>query len=113
MMKQGVGNVAEWIRVPEASEMKVGEARRFVLHNQRVALFRLADGYFAIGDRCSHAEASLAESEVDAEAGEVACHRHGARFDIRTGKNLSLPATRPVPRFPVRMVDGAVEVHVE
>src|SRR5690606_34317092 len=77
------------------------------------ALFRLADGFFAIGDRCSHAEASLAESDVDPEAGEVACHRHGARFDIRTGKNLSLPATRPVPRFPVRVVDGQVEVAIE
>jgi len=105
--------VAEWIRLAEASEMKVGEARRFVVGNQAIALFRLADGFFAIGDRCSHAEASLAESDVDPEAGEVACHRHGARFDIRTGKNLSLPATRPVPRFPVRVVDGQVEVAIE
>jgi len=113
MMKQGAGNVAEWIRVPEAAQMKVGEARRLMLKHHAVALFRLDDGFFAIGDECTHAEASLAESDVDAEAGVVTCFRHGARFDIRTGKNLSLPATRPVPRYPVRIVDGEVEVQVE
>lgn len=105
--------MAEWIPVEAASGMKAGEVRRLVLHGTPIALFRLQDGFFAIGDTCSHAEASLAEGEIDADEGEVTCDRHGARFDIRTGKNLSLPATRPVPRFPVRVVDGRVEVQVE
>ncbi|BAS28537.1 non-heme iron oxygenase ferredoxin subunit [Limnochorda pilosa] len=101
------------MRVGPADEMQVGEVRRLVLGGTPVALFRLQDGFFAIGDTCSHAEASLSEGEVDAGAGEVTCERHGARFDIRTGKNRSLPATRPVPRFPARVVEGQVEVEME
>ncbi len=51
----------------------------------------------ALGDRCSHAEASLAEGEVSGDA--VECPRHGASFDLRTGAALSFPATRPVPAY--------------
>ena len=61
---------------------------------------------FAIGDRCSHAEASLAEGEVFDH--EVECPRHGSEFDLRTGKALSLPATRPVPTYQVSVEDGVV-----
>ena len=58
-------------------------------------MFRVGDVVYAIGDRCSHAEASLAEGEIF--DGEVECPRHGSAFDLATGMPQTLPATRPVP----------------
>ena len=77
----------------------------------RVALFRIGDDLYAIGDRCSHAEASLAEGELFDT--EVECPRHGSEFDVTTGKPGSLPATQPVATYPVDVVDGVVFITVE
>ena len=77
----------------------------------RIALFRVADEVFAIGDRCSHAEASLAEGEVYGT--DVECPRHGSEFDLRTGEPMSLPATRPVPVYDVTIEDGHVYLVLE
>ena len=62
--------------------MKVGD--------HRIAMFRVGDDVYAIGDVCSHAEASLAEGEVF--DGSVECPRHGSEFDLKTGFPTSLPA---------------------
>jgi 3-phenylpropionate/trans-cinnamate dioxygenase ferredoxin subunit len=77
---------------------------RVAIGDERIALFRIGDEIFAVGDRCSHAEASLAEGEVFDY--EVECPRHGSEFDLRTGKPLSLPATKPVPIYEVVVEDG-------
>ncbi len=76
-----------------------------------VAMFRIGDEVFAVGDVCSHAEASLAEGEVYDKA--VECPRHGSEFDLTTGEPLSLPATRPVPVYPVSIEDGTVYLSLE
>jgi 3-phenylpropionate/trans-cinnamate dioxygenase ferredoxin subunit len=65
---------------------------------------------FALGDRCSHAEASLADGLVS--AGTVECPRHGAVFDLRSGAALTMPATRPVPAYPVEVEGDEVYVDV-
>lgn len=78
---------------------------------ERVALFRIGDDVYAIGDVCSHAEASLAEGEVFGT--EVECPRHGSEFDLKTGEPQSLPATRPVPTYEVVVEDGTVFLVVE
>ncbi len=79
---------------------------RVTLGDDRIAMFRIGDEVFAVGDRCSHAEASLAEGEVFDY--EVECPRHGSAFDLRTGKPLALPATKPVPTYEVAIEDGVV-----
>jgi 3-phenylpropionate/trans-cinnamate dioxygenase ferredoxin subunit len=71
-----------------------------------IAMFRVDEGVYAIGDRCSHAEASLAEGEVFDDT--VECPRHGSEFDLRTGEPRSLPATSPVPVYTVTVEDGTV-----
>lgn len=85
---------------------------RFEIGEHRIAVFRIGEEVFAIGDRCSHAEASLSEGEVwDCT---VECPRHGSEFDLRTGQALSLPATRPVPVYPVSIEDdGSVYLTLE
>lgn len=79
---------------------------RVTIGDQRIAMFRVGEDVFAIGDRCSHAEASLAEGEIWDLA--VECPRHGSEFDLRTGEPRSLPATKPVPVYDVVVEDGTV-----
>ncbi len=67
-----------------------------------VCVVRVGDGLYAVGDRCSHAEVSLAEGEVDPDTLTVECPKHGSAFSLETGAPLSLPATKPVPIFAVR-----------
>lgn len=100
-----------WVRVGELSEFNQGEGFRFESGEHRVAMFRVDDSVYAIGDRCSHAEASLAEGEVDDL--EVECPRHGALFDLTDGRAISLPATKPVPGYEVRVADDVVFLRLE
>lgn len=71
-----------------------------------VAVFFCTGEYYAIEDICTHDDGPLAEGEV--EGCQVICPRHGARFDLRTGEALTLPAYRPVETFVVRRADGRV-----
>jgi 3-phenylpropionate/trans-cinnamate dioxygenase ferredoxin subunit len=75
-----------------------------------VGVYNLAGEYYAIEDRCSHDDGPLAEGDFDAEDAVVVCPRHGSRFDIRTGRPLTLPAYEPVDTFPVVVEDGWVKV---
>lgn len=71
-----------------------------------VAVYFCDGGYYAIEDVCTHDYGPLAEGEV--EGCQVICPRHGARFDIKTGKALTLPAYRPVESYPVEVRNGRV-----
>ena len=64
----------------------------------------------AIEDRCSHDDGPLCEGDWEPDECVVTCPRHGARFDLATGRPLSLPAIVPVAVFPVRVEDGIVQV---
>ncbi len=88
----------------QVSEIPLGEGRAKPVDDERtVAVFHLADGFFAIDDTCSHAQASLSEGEVVEHT--VICPRHGGRFDLMSGRATGLPATAPVASYPVQ-VDG-------
>lgn len=87
-----------------------GSGVRVEFGEHRVAVFRIGDEIYAIGDRCSHAEASLAEGELFDF--DVECPRHGSEFDIRTGEPSSLPATRPVPVYDATVTDGEVFLEI-
>jgi 3-phenylpropionate/trans-cinnamate dioxygenase ferredoxin subunit len=87
-----------------------GEGVRVDVGEHRVAMFRVGADIYAIGDRCSHAEASLAEGELFDF--DVECPRHGSEFDIRNGEPASLPATRPVPVYKTAVVDGEVFLEI-
>jgi 3-phenylpropionate/trans-cinnamate dioxygenase ferredoxin subunit len=78
-----------------------------------IGVYNLDGELYAIEDRCSHDDGPLCEGEFDADEGVAVCPRHGARFDIRSGRPLSLPAVLPVATYPVRIVDGHVLVELE
>ena len=91
----------------QASELPLGHVLRVELDGEPIAVAHTAEGVFAIGDTCSHAEVSLAEGELRDCALE--CWMHGASFDLRTGQPLTPPATTPVPTFNVRVAGSGDE----
>jgi 3-phenylpropionate/trans-cinnamate dioxygenase ferredoxin subunit len=84
-------------------DLESGTARRFEVGKHRICLVRVGDDYYAIGDRCSHADFSLAEGEVYPEDRQIECWKHGSTFSLIDGKPQSLPATKPVPTYDVRV----------
>ena len=100
----------ERIRVAALGDLPANRGRRVEVAGRLVALFREGVEVFALGDRCSHAEASLAEGEVF--AGTVECPRHGAAFDLHTGEALSLPATHGAPVYRAEVEGDDVYVWV-
>lgn len=73
-----------------------------------VAVFKVDNEYFAIQNRCSHAEASLSEGEVyDCK---VECPLHGAEFDLKTGEALTLPATKPIVTYTTEVNENSLLV---
>ena len=91
----------EFIPVAEVTELGNGERLIFEVGGEPIALFNIAGEYFAIADVCSHDDGPVAEGELLDH--EIACPRHGARFDIKTGEALSLPAVVDIPAYPVRV----------
>jgi 3-phenylpropionate/trans-cinnamate dioxygenase ferredoxin subunit len=98
--------MTEQVRVAPLADLPDGRGVRVDALGHRIALFRVGGQVFAIGDRCSHAEASLAEGDLF--DGTVECPRHGAEFDLATGEPASLPATRPVEVYRAEVSDGDV-----
>ncbi|MCU0264663.1 MAG: non-heme iron oxygenase ferredoxin subunit [Actinomycetia bacterium] len=87
-----------------------GSATRVVLDDVPVCLVRAGDDVYAISDVCSHADVSLSEGDVDGRT--IECWLHGSRFDLATGRPTGLPATHPVPVYPVRLEGDTVLVDV-
>ncbi len=93
------------------SDLAEESAIRVELAGRPVCLARSAGEVFAISDVCSHADVALSEGDV--EDGKIECWLHGSLFDLRTGQPTGLPATRPVPTFPVTVEGDDVLVQME
>ena len=93
------------VRLCAASELALGQVRRFELDGTAVALVHCVSGFHALVDVCSHEDFPLSEGEVVADLCEIECLRHGSTFSLLDGSPQSLPATRPVRVVPIE-VDG-------
>jgi 3-phenylpropionate/trans-cinnamate dioxygenase ferredoxin subunit len=87
-----------------------GSARRFDVGRHRIAVVRIDDAVYAIGDTCTHQNISLSEGDVDSEERTIECWKHGSEFSLETGEALTLPATRPEPVYDVRVDGGQIVV---
>ena len=96
-----------FVRACAVDEVPVGSAIPVDLGGDaEIAVVNTDEGFFAIRDVCSHAEVPLSDGDIDGCTLE--CYMHGSRFDLRTGRPLELPATQPVPVYPVRVDGGDV-----
>jgi 3-phenylpropionate/trans-cinnamate dioxygenase ferredoxin subunit len=89
-----------------------GTMKRVDIDDHRYCIMNIGGVIYAIDDTCSHAEYSLSEGELDVDAKEVECPKHGALFDVTTGDPRSLPATRPVQTYNVVVEDGRMFLDV-
>ena len=94
-------------------ELAPDSARRVEVGGLEIAVVRIGDDVYAIGDTCSHAEVSLSEGWVEPDDCAIECVAHGAMFDLETGEPLSLPATRAVPVYEASVVDGVIVLRLE
>ena len=90
-------------RVCAVDEIAPDTAMKVTVNGRAVALVRIGDDFYAIADRCSHADVSLSEGEVDPGDRHLECWKHGSRFSLETGVPDVLPATRPVAVYSVRV----------
>ncbi len=100
----------EFVSIGLATELPKGQRLFVDVDELSIVIFNIAGKLYAIADTCSHDNHPLGEGEL--ESMEIICPRHGARFDIRDGKALSLPAIVDIPSYPVRVVDGEIEVGI-
>jgi 3-phenylpropionate/trans-cinnamate dioxygenase ferredoxin component len=101
--------MTELARIPTA-KVEPGTAIRLEGGPAGVCLVRIGDRFFAIADRCSHAQVLLSEGEVDEEECSIECWKHGSTFSLLDGQPQSLPATQSVPIYQVHLEGDDVVV---
>lgn len=100
-----------WQKVAKTDEFVEADRKLIdVGEGRQIGLFKVGGEYYAVDAWCSHQRASLMPGEV--EGYEIVCPVHGARFDLRTGRHLSLPAVRPIRRYNLRVVGTDIEIEL-
>ena len=100
-----------WQTVANVSEIPPERVAVFQIGDHDVAVCNVNGEFYAIDDLCTHAGGSLDQGELEGD--EIECPRHGARFDVRTGAAVQLPAFEPVETHEVRLEGDTVQVGVE
>jgi 3-phenylpropionate/trans-cinnamate dioxygenase ferredoxin subunit len=101
---------AEFLDIAPASELPNGERLFVEMEGKSLVIFNIAGQFFAIADICTHDDGPLGDGDL--EGYNIVCPRHGAEFDVRTGKVMQMPAVVDVPAYPVRVVDGMIQVGI-
>ncbi len=100
--------MSNYTKVARTDEIAPGEKKTVEVDGIEVVIVNLDGGFYAIEDVCTHDGGPLGEGEL--EGCQIICPRHGARFDVRTGQALTLPAFDPAPTYEVKIEDGDVLV---
>ncbi len=98
----------EFHKIAATDEVALGEVKDYQVEGRPVALCNVDGEFYAFENVCTHQVATLSEGEL--EGNQVKCPLHGAKFDVKSGKALSLPAVKPVPTHEVKVEDGEVYV---
>ena len=105
-MTETTTEASRWVEVAAADEIAEGEVKTYEVEGERVAIARAGGQLFAVQNVCSHDDGPLGDGAIDGNS--IVCPRHGARFDVRTGEALTMPAVSPIESFPVKEEDGMV-----
>ena len=100
-----------FVRVADVGDVRPGRTRAIDVDGERLLLCNVGGAFCAVADVCTHDRGPLGEGRLRGAA--IECPRHGARFDVRDGSVVAPPAVRALRTYPVRVVDGAVEVALE
>lgn len=95
-----------WVEIAPADEIAEGEVRTYDVEGERVAVARAGEHLYAVEDICSHDDGPLGEGSIEGFA--IVCPRHGAKFDVRSGEVLAMPAAAPIRTFSIMVQDGKV-----
>jgi 3-phenylpropionate/trans-cinnamate dioxygenase ferredoxin subunit len=98
----------EYLDIGPASELPPGERLFVEIAGKPLVIFNIAGELFSIADVCSHDEGPVGEGDL--EGYNITCPRHGAQFDVRTGQVTQMPAVVDIPSYPVRVVDGTIQL---
>lgn len=96
--------------VAKVSEIPVGSCKQVEVDGEPIGIYNIDGKFYAISDTCTHAQAYLTEGSC--EKGVVTCPWHGAEFDVKTGKNLKMPATEPVQTYEVKIEGDDIKIVV-
>jgi len=102
---------AQSVEVARVSDVPEGKVMVVEVSGKRIALCNYGGVIYAIDDVCTHDRGPLGQGELIGN--EIECPRHGARFDVITGRAVRLPAVRPVRSYPVIQNGDAISVEVE
>jgi 3-phenylpropionate/trans-cinnamate dioxygenase ferredoxin subunit len=102
--------MSDFIRVASVAEVPDPGRKLVEIDDRMIALFHVAGHFYAIDDVCTHDGGPLAEGQLEGFA--IACPRHGAKFDIRDGHVLSMPATKPTVAHEVKVEGDSVYVRL-
>ncbi len=100
--------MTEYVKVARVEDIPPGTRLFYEFAEETVIIFNIADHFYCIADLCSHDDGPLEDGDLDGYA--VECPRHGARFDVRNGRALCMPATEPIPTYQVEIKDGNLYV---
>ncbi|GAB4137309.1 MAG: non-heme iron oxygenase ferredoxin subunit [Planctomycetaceae bacterium] len=93
-------------KIANLNEIANGERKSVIIDDIPALLIRQDDNYYAIEDVCTHDGQPLTEGPIN--GCEITCPRHGARFDLRTGAALCMPATEPITTFEIEVRDDGI-----
>jgi len=100
----------EFVAVADTDDIPQGEARVVVHEGRRFAICHADDGFYAVDDTCTHDDGPLGEGTLEDHA--IVCPRHGAKFDVRTGAVLQMPACYPIRAYETKVDNGKVMIKV-
>lgn len=98
----------EFIEIAPAADLPNGERLFVEIEGKPIVIFNIADAFFAIGDVCTHDDGPLGDGNL--EGFNIVCPRHGAEFDVQTGTAVQMPAVVDIPAYPVKVVQGMLQV---
>ena len=103
--------MADFVKVAKTSDIPRGEVRSFVVDNELIAICHVNGSFYAIKDKCTHMEYPLSDGELDGET--ITCIYHGAKFNVKTGEVLAMPAYEPVETFQLKIEEDDIYILME
>ena len=99
-----------FIKIAEVNQVADGVVKKFIVKDKIIAVANVGGEFFVIDDTCSHSQCSLSRGRLSGK--ELVCPCHGSKFDVKTGKALTLPATVPVASYEVKIEKDNIMVRI-